>query len=89
MKLVFATMSLFCALGLSKLQASPPAPLTAEESPGLQQSVDPEINDDLSACPRAWICDDGTYYSTRQQCFASCSGFCTVEIICDGSCVCP
>lgn len=92
MKLLFAAMSLVGALGLSRLQGGAPveagAPVAAEEA--VRQSVDVQIDDAMSTCPRVWVCEwDGTWHETRQSCIAECNSGCYVEIFCDGSCVCP
>jgi hypothetical protein len=100
MKLLFASLSLLCALSLSKLQAGDPLATGAPAaSPALELAADDAAaraartapdDGDASTCPYIWRCDDtGGVYDTRASCRAECPGACSIELFCDGFCICP
>lgn len=95
MKLLFASLSLLCALSLSHLEAGAPiaqsaSPALASDEPASRAAAAAPDDGDASTCPRIWSCDaTGDVYDTRVACRAECPSDCTYELFCDGFCVCP
>lgn len=96
-KLLFASLSLLCALSLSKLDARPAydlapasAPAIAVDNPAAHAARTAPDDGDRASCPFTWLCDaTGGVYDTLAACRAECPGPCTVEVYCDGFCICP
>lgn len=92
MKLVFATMFLLGAMGLSRLDAAPPAP-SAGTTASMNEEAAPAAELDGSEtsviCPQKWTCNNRNWYSTEATCNASCGGVCYLDYRCTGGCVCP
>jgi hypothetical protein len=71
MKLVCASLSLICALALSKLQAAPTA-VTVSSGP----------QDEESLC-KVWVCESpASVWSNASMCEAACDFACDVDFVC-------
>ncbi len=91
MKLLFASVSMVLALGISKLSpssAAPPPDLTATTS----TTSAPEFEGgepDPMACYFIWSCyETGDSYANRATCNAACESACTSEPVCSPGCPC-
>jgi hypothetical protein len=90
MKVVFATLCLMGALGLSTLDASPPS--TGEEAPVALAAAPPQLVEEaepLGFCPIRWTCDSTRYYAMLAACESACgAGQCFREPFCQPGCIC-
>lgn len=88
MKLVLAALSLFCLLGMSKLQAGPLVPAAA--APPAEESAVGN-GEEEAYCPMQWTCNFRNWYTSQAACQAGCvGGFgCQLEYHCMAGCVCP
>jgi hypothetical protein len=94
MKFVFVAMFLVGALGLSKLDAAPPASApSAPTAEAADQAVPAGVLGGPSTsaiCPQKWTCNYRSWYSTEAACTAGCTtGACFLDYRCTGGCVCP